>query len=338
MSVWDREVDLVVVGSGAGAMTAALTAAERGASCVLLEKTELYGGSSALSGGAVWVPNNPYMAAAGIADSPSDALDYLAHITKGRTDADRLEAYIESAPEMIRFLTARTRAQFVAMDRYPDYYPEAPGGRPGGRTLEAKPYNGLKLGAVEFARLRPSHPQETVLGRYAITAAEAHALVGGAWSVAARRMVAYHLDFRARRLGRRDARLALGNALIGRLRHSLADRDVPILLEHTVKALVEQGGRVTGVVAKTADGAEVRIAGHRGVILAAGGFPRSKTLRERHLPAPTDTAWSAASPQNTGDAIAMAQALGAGVDLMDDAWWARATAGSWSSKSPCPAL
>lgn len=326
MSTWDREVDVVVVGSGAGAMTAALTAAERGLSCVVLEKTDLYGGSSALSGGAVWVPNNAYMAAAGIDDTPSDALDYLAHITKGRTDVDRIEAYVESAPKMIEFLTEHTRADFVAMDKYPDYYPEAPGGRPGGRTLEAKPYNGHKLGPTEFARLRPSHPQETVLGKYAITAAEAHALVAGSWVVAAKRMAVYHLDFKARRLGRRDSRLCLGNALMGRLRHSLLDRDVPVLLEHAVKALIEQGGRVAGVVAKNgSDDTESRIGARKAVILAAGGFPRSKTLRERHLPQPTDTDWSAASPQNTGDAIAMAQALGAGVDLMDDAWWTPVT-------------
>jgi 3-oxosteroid 1-dehydrogenase len=253
------------------------------------------------------------------------AMDYLAHITKGRTVVERLEAYIESAPQMLRFLTERTRAEFVAMDKYPDYYPDAPGGRPGGRTLEAKPYNALKLGAEEFARLRPSHPQETVLGKYAITAAEAHKLVSGSWMVAAVRMLAYHTDFRARRLGKRDCRLALGNALIGRLRHSLLDQGVPLLLEHTVKALIEQSGRVAGVVAKRADGTETRIAARKAVILAAGGFPRNKTLRAAHLPNPTDTEWSAASPQNTGDAIAMAQALGAGVDLMEDAWWTPVT-------------
>ena len=324
MSGWDREVDLVVVGSGAGAMTAALTAAEQGATCVLLEKTELYGGSSALSGGAVWVPNNPYMAGAGIEDSPDDAVQYLTHITDGRIAADRIEAYVKSAPEMIRFLTERTRADFVAMDKYPDYYPEAPGGRPGARTLEAKPYKGLELGAEEFGRLRPSHPQETVLGKYAITAAEAHALVAGSWTVAAKRMAAYHLDFRARRLGRRDSRLCLGNALIGRLRHSLLDRQVPVLLDHAVQELVEEDGRVAGVVAEGAAG-PVRVRAKRGVVLAAGGFPRSKPWRERHLPAPTDADWSAASPGNTGDAIAMAQQLGAAVDLMDDAWWTPVT-------------
>lgn len=325
-SGWDREVDVVVVGAGAGAMTAALTATEQGATCVLLEKTDLYGGSSALSGGAVWVPDNPSMAGLGIEDSPEAAMEYLTHITAGRTAPERLQAYVDSAPQMIRFLTERTRAEFVAMAKYPDYYPEAPGGRPGGRTLEAKPYNGLKLGEKEFARLRPSHPQETVLGRYAITAAEAHALVAGSWSVAARRMAAYHLDFRARRLGRRDSRLCLGNALIGRLRHSLLDRDVPLLLGHAVTELVEEGGRVVGVVAEAGpERTPVRIAARKAVILAAGGFPRSRAMRERHLPLPTDPDWSAANPANTGDAISMAQALGAGVDLMEDAWWTPVT-------------
>jgi len=322
---WDREVDVVIVGSGAGAMTAALVAAEAGAECLVLEKTALYGGSSALSGGAVWAPCNPYMAAAGIPDDPEDAVDYLTHITGGRTAPDRIRAYVDSAPAMIRFLVERTRAAFVAMAKYPDYYPEAPGGRPGARTLEAKPYSGHKLGAEEFARLRPSHPQETVLGKYAITAAEAHALVAGAWSVAARRMVAYHLDRRARRRGRRDSRLTLGNALVGRLRHSLLDRDVPVLLEHGVTSLVEEAGRVTGVVITAPEGEPLRVAARKGVVLAAGGFARDPDLRAAHLPSPTDADWSAASPGNRGDAIGMAQALGAAVELMDDAWWTPVT-------------
>ncbi len=324
-STWDREVDLLVVGSGAGAMTAAWRAHKLGAEVLLLEKTELYGGSTAMSGGAMWVPCNHQIASRGIDDSRDDALAYLRAITRGRVADDRLVAYVDTAPVMLRELCDHTHLDIDALEAYPDYYAEERGGKPGGRTVEPVPYHGKHLGAALFDQLRPSHPQELIEGRVGLTAREAHIMVSGTWRMwvlMLRHMLAYFLDFG--RKGRRGRRLTLGNALVGRLRKTLVDEGIELQLETAAKDLVVEDGRVVGVVVERG-GATQRIRGRKGVLIAAGGFARSQAWREEHLPGPTNEAWSAANPANVGDGIRMGMDVGATVDLMDEAWWTPVT-------------
>ena len=320
---WDLEVDVLIVGSGAGAMTTALRAHDDGLRVLVCEKSDLYGGSSAMSGGAVWVPNHHHMSSAGLSDSYEDAYQYLKTIVGSSVDDQRIKTYLESAPQMIQWLEEHTEMEFTPLTLYPDYYPEEKGGMKGGRSLEPNPYSGRKLGD-HFQLLRPSHPQEMVLGKIAITAAEAHDLVSGNMLIAAKRLLAYQLDIPARRRSRRDNRLTLGNALIGRLRRSMLDRDIPLWLNAPLSELITENNSVVGAqVQKEGSAQQVRV--KRGVVLAAGGFARNKNMREQYQKGPTSDQWTSSNPHNTGEVIQMGQQLGAAVELMDDAWWTPVT-------------
>jgi 3-oxosteroid 1-dehydrogenase len=326
MSDWDRSVDLVVVGSGAGGLTTALTASLEGAEALVLEKSQLTGGTSAMSGGAIWVPNNHLMREAGLDDSEEAALRYLMTITEGRTPEAKLRTYLASAREMVRYLADRSHVRFNALTKYPDYYPEVEGGRLGGRSIEAEPFDGRRLGS-DFFTLRPPHPQECIMGRVMLSAAEAHdALFSGKASQALviRKLLGYFLDVWGRVRWRRDTRLTIGNALIGRLLLSLKDRKVPLWLGTRVRELVTENGRVVGVVAER-DGKVLRIQGRKGVVLAAGGFARNASLRAEHQPAPSSTEWTAAIREDLGEGITLGRDAGAAVELLDEAWWTPTT-------------
>ncbi len=150
MSDWAQETDLIIVGSGAGAMTAAVVAQAAGAEVLVLEKSDQYGGSTAMSGGTVWIPNNHKMGAAGVQDSREEALTYMKHVTRGEVPLEKLETYVDAAPAMMKWLEDSTHVEFTALSEQCDYYPEAPGGKPGGRSVEATPYGGPTRGE-EFA-------------------------------------------------------------------------------------------------------------------------------------------------------------------------------------------
>ncbi len=323
---WDETVDLLVVGTGAGAMTAAIMAHDLGATTLLIEKSDRYGGSSAMSGGALWIPNNHQMPETGIPDSREEALEYLRGITAGSSSDERLCAFVDNAPEMLRTLTEKARLRTQAMPSYTDYYAEAPGGKPGSRTVEAEHFDARLLGE-EFDRLRESAVQTLLVGRVSMTATEAQTLLarnpGWVWLMT-KIVMRYWLDIGGRLRGKRDRCLSLGNALVAMLRQSLMDRDVPIWLETPARDLIVEGDRVVGVAAER-HGRHLRLRGRKGVLLAAGGFESSQAMRDRYLPAPTRAEWTVANPHNTGDPLEMALKLGAAVDLMDDAWWGPVT-------------
>ncbi|RMF21791.1 MAG: FAD-binding protein [Deltaproteobacteria bacterium] len=323
---WDHTVDVLIVGSGAGAMVTALSVYEHGGQPLLIEKSSQYGGSSAMSGGGLWIPNNHLMPSVGISDSPEEALEYMRATTRGLVPEERLQAYVEEAPKMARFLTDRTRVELVALAEYPDYYQDAPGSKPGGRSLEAPTFDARLLGD-EFLRMRECAVQELIAGRICMTIKEARDLFckGPGWMTLTMKLMArYWLDLPWRFKSRRDRNLGMGNALVGRLRRSLMDRDIPLWLSTPAKELVVENGRVTGVVAER-QGRTIRICARRGVVLAAGGFESNQAMREKYLPNPTRAEWTCANPYNTGDAIEMGLRLGAAVDLMDDAWWGPTT-------------
>jgi 3-oxosteroid 1-dehydrogenase len=175
----------------------------------------------------------------------------------------------------------------------------------------------------EFRRLRGQHPQTLVAGRITMTMMEARAFLtrapGWRWT-AARIALGYMLDIPGRLAGKRARRLALGNALVGRLRWSLLERNVPLWLESSLEELIVDKGRVVGAVVRR-NGKAQRIEARRGVVLASGGFEHNRALREKYLPQPTNPEWSASQENNTGDGLLAAQALGAGTKFMEHAWW-----------------
>ena len=322
----DHSVDLLIVGSGAGAMTTAICAHDRGSKPLLIEKTPLYGGSSAMSGGSLWIPNNHLMAAAGVNDSPAEALTYLKHLTRGAVPEQKLQRYVDVAPEMLRYLSERGRLRMQSMLTYTDYYPEAPGGKPGGRSVEPEHFDARALGG-DFDQLREPALQELVMGRMSMTATEAHHLLArhpGWIGLTSHIMSRYWLDLGGRMKGKRDRCLSLGNALVGMLRQTMLDRSIPLWLETAARELVVADGRVVGLVAEQR-GRTMRIRAEKGLVLAAGGFESNDAMRKQYLPNPTEATWTTGNPGNTGDAIQMGLAVGAGIDLMDDAWWGPTT-------------
>ncbi len=325
-NAWDHTVDVLVVGSGAGAMVAGLTAHDLGASTLLIEKSPQYGGSSAMSGGGLWVPNNHLMERVGIKDSPEDAFTYIKATTGGAISDEHIRAYVENGPKMVRYLSDRSRLVLVAMGEYPDYFPEQPGSRPGGRALEPEAFDARLLGD-EFLHLRETAIQERIMGRILMTVRDARLLMcksPGWMKRMAELMSGYWLDIPWRFKSNRDRNLAMGNALVGALRCSLMDRGVPLWVETPARELVTEQGRVVGVVAER-NGRAFRIRANQGVILGTGGFESSQIKREKYLPSPTRAEWTCGNPYNTGDAVDMGLAVGAALDLMDEAWWGPTT-------------
>jgi 3-oxosteroid 1-dehydrogenase len=318
----NTEFDVVVVGSGAGALAAALRAHDVGLRALVIEKSDKYGGTSALSGGGVWIPNNHQIAALGGSDSFDEALTYVKAAVGDTAPEDRIRTYLQTAPMALRYLEEKTRVRFHSLPRYTDYYPHLPGWKPGYRTMEPAFFPAGKLGK-EFANQREPAPGTLVMGRMMMGQDEAKIMFcrePGWQRLILRILLKYWLDLPWRWRSKRDRRLALGSALMAALRASMLDRNIPLWLSTPLKSLVHEQGRVAGVVVHR-NGREVKITARRGVVLAAGGFERNEALRRRHLPNPTQTSWSATPPNNTGDALMAAQALGAAVSLMDRAWW-----------------
>jgi 3-oxosteroid 1-dehydrogenase len=323
---WDHTFDLVVVGSGAAGLAAALRAHDLGQSVLVLEAADRYGGSTAISGGVVWIPNNPQLPSRGIADSRDDALTYLLEITRGRVPRERIEAYVDRSLDVFDWLQRDTHLILGSLEEYSDYYPEAPGGKPGGRSMEPEPFDATLLGD-EFQHLQKPHPQSQILGKFGITAREAKSyLVPGVmgrlkllW-----RFVQYAARWWKRRGQPRDPKLFAGNALIGRLRLSMLERDLPLWRSSPVQGVVWEDGRAVGVTVER-DGQTVRVAARHGVVLAAGGFERNQAMREQYMQQPVSIDWNAGNERNLGDAIKWGLEAGAAVDLMDQAWWTPVT-------------
>jgi 3-oxosteroid 1-dehydrogenase len=218
-------VDIIVVGSGAGALTAALTAAINGASVVVLEKAARFGGTSASSGGGLWIPLNHLMLAGGVDDNREDALRYLRALTDGDVDPAVVEAFVDQGPRMLRFLEDNSHVRYEAMLHYADYYQEIPGARPGGRSIDPLPWDARELGEV-FLEMQPSHVQTTVMGLMGYTNLEGAVLLSKApgWlKVVAKLALDYVSDIGWRLRSKRSRRLTMGNApLVARSWCSLA--------------------------------------------------------------------------------------------------------------------
>lgn len=320
MDNWDQSVDFLIIGSGGGGMTAAVAAADRGARVLMVEKAPVYGGTTALSGGVIWVPDNHLMKNSGFYDSYEYALRYLEQVVPPEVDRERLGAFVRHAPRMLRYLEEKADVRFEAATQYMDYYPELDGGKSGGRSLDPVPFSRRKLGGLyRDQRVPPFTPMR--LG-FSVTAAEAHRMLDfdwKSWLLIARRVLLYWLDVPSRLRGLPDNRLTLGQALVGRLRHAVARRNVPLWLNCAARELVVEKGQIAGAIVER-DGQPLRIRARRGVLLAAGGFEHNPEMRREYHRHPCDE-WSAASRDNTGDGIRMGQAVGADTEFMHCAWW-----------------
>ncbi len=316
---WDHQVDLVIVGSGGGGMVAALAAADAGASAVVLEKRDLIGGSTAMSGGVVWVPDNPLMTAEGVADSRSDALrhfDAVVGDVGACSSPERRRAFVDSGPEMVEFLQ-RQGVRFERCEGYSDYYSDEPGGSARGRSLEPTPWDGHRLGD-QLPLLQPGLAAGVGLS---VKTNEVRTLAHwnrspGAFATATRVMLR---TWSAK--ARRRALLTNGASLIGQMLAIASAEGVPVWTDCPATGLIVEDGRVVGVTA-TRDGEPITVRARRGVLLAAGGFSHDAEMRHRYAPdRRQQPRWSIANPGDTGDALRSAIDLGAQVDLMDEAWW-----------------
>lgn len=318
----EQQFDVVVVGSGAGALLTAIRAADEGLSALVVEKADVVGGTSAVSGGGIWIPDNHDMARHGLRDSIDAAFRYVKSCATGLASDDRVLAYVETARQMARYLE-QIGVPYRAMPRYADYYPHIEHAMPGGRTMDPADFDAARLGLDGLAQLRDTNPGQKLLGRILINAFEARTLVArepGAKGLVLRMLLRYWLDLPWRFKTRRDRRLTGGLALMGGLFTALRQRQVPVWLASPMQSLLLENGKVTGVVVLR-EGQQVRVRARKGVMLAAGGFERSQAMRERYLPQPTNQAWTATPLGcNTGDAIEAGAKAGAALHLMAHSW------------------
>ena len=317
-----QQFDVIVVGTGAGALLAAIRAHDEGLKPLVIEKTALVGGTSAISGGGIWIPDNYDMPKAGLRDSVDVAFGYVKRCAKGLATDDRVLAYVESARHMARYL-AEIGVPYRCIPLYSDYYPHIEGAMPGGRTMDPLEFNAAKLGLEGLALLRPTNPGQLIFGRMNINAFQARTMLArekkAKWMLMGI-MGRYFLDYPWRSKTRRDRRLTGGQALVGGLLTALRKRNIALWLNTPMASLTTEGGRVTGVVV-TKDGQSVSVLARKGVILGAGGFERNQAMREQYLPKPSDQMWTVTPPGgNTGDTILAGEAIGAQLHMMEHTW------------------
>jgi 3-oxosteroid 1-dehydrogenase len=315
---WEREVDVLIAGSGAGGMVGAIAAHDRGFTTLVVEKAHGFGGSTAMSGGGIWIPNNPTLRRKGLADDVEDVRAYLSAVVDGRVSADRIDAFVDRGPEVMEMLDRVSRwMDFSHCPGYSDYHPELPGGRAKGRTIEPRPIDGRKLGDEEQQLLGLDVP--TPMGLW-FTGYEARNLMMIKREWRARRML-FLAGWRVvSNFFLRRRMKTLGAALVARFRLTMLDLGLELWTSSPVTELVVEDGRVVGAVVER-DGRPCRIRARHGVLLATGGFEHDEVLRKQHLPELGQPDHSAGAPSNTGDGHRLGEALGADFDLMDDAWW-----------------
>ncbi len=310
----EHAVDLVVVGSGAAGLAAAATAASLGASTVVLEKTGLIGGTSALSGGEIWIPGSRQAREAGIADGPEQVETYLRTLLGEGFDAPRTRAFLQAAPEALAWLEQHTHLRYDVMRLSADYHSELPEASLGGRSLAVLPFEARQLGD-DFARLRPplrqalifrgisvctrlDLPQLLAAGRDPAAAWHALRLIGRGW----RDRLAGHP---------RGTRVTNGNALVARLLASLRELGVAVRTQARVRRLLVEDGAVRGLEVEQG-GTVRRLTARHGVVLACGGYSADPKARQHHYPHVRAGMPHVPLPPegNDGDAFALTKPLG----------------------------
>lgn len=319
---WDKEVDVLVVGSGAGGMLSALVAAKNHADVLIIEKERLWGGTSATSGAGIWIPASDQAAAAGFKDKTADAFKYVRKLSAKNVPDANIKAFVENAAPMLRWMGANTEIDYQAFP-YPDYHAENPGGSPTGyRTHMPLPIDGRKLGK-DVETLRYASPAASLFGYLNWHFDETYIILfraPGWWWHLIKSLARYWFDWPFRFKSGKDRRLTLGNALAGGLRLALKEQGVPLWLESPMQDLVRDAkGKVTGAIVKH-DGEEMRIRARKGVVLAAGGFDKNQAMRDEFAPDYRDALYSGGTSGNTGDSIRAGIAAGAETLNMQSAW------------------
>lgn len=313
------DFDVVICGAGAAGLLAAVRLHDLGLSAVVIEKSSRYGGTSATSGGGIWIPGH------GIGAEPDNreaALTYLNAVSKGDFQPDKLTAYVDNGPAMIRYLAA-VGVAMISIPGFPDYIAEAPGAATG-RSLFPLEMDGARLGR-DFHLLRPSPSGYKLFDRYALNLQQSFALAarrfGWQWT-AVKLILKYWLDWPWRGQTAVDRRLTMGRALVGGLRQAMRERGIPMMLNCALADLIVEDGRVTGIETMS-KGRAGRIGARRGVILTAGGFEQNQMLRDKYLPVATRSNWSLTPrDMNVGDALVAGQRIGAATETLDANWWA----------------
>ncbi|KUH93422.1 FAD-binding protein [Mycobacterium sp. IS-1556] len=315
---FDHVVDVLVVGSGGGGMTAALAADAFGLDTLVVEKAAHFGGSTALSGGGIWVPGAPAQRKAGYVPDRDGVVEYLRRITGGLVSDARLRQYVDTAPEMMEFLEKLSPwFEFVWKPGYADYYPELPGGSEQGSTINVPAIDLRKLGDEEQHLLQPLAMAPKGIW-FAPKDLRLFYQVRQNWRGKAVLVKLIWRMFRARVFGDRMA--AIGQSLAARMRLALRQQDIPLWLNCPMTELItDVDGTVTGAVVER-DGRQQRIGARHGVILAAGGFDHDMEWRRQHLPV-LEEDWSFGNPAAMGDAIRAGEKVGGSTDLLDEAWW-----------------
>ena len=314
---WDEEFDVVVVGSGAGGIVSAITSAHNGLNTLLIEKSTAWGGSSALSGGGLWIPNNHVSKKAGLQDSEEEGLIYMQDVIEDTGPASTYErkvAYVKNGHKMVKFLED-IGMKWVAGTLYPDYYPERPGGKIG-RSIEGEIFNSrllkgyektMRVGEIE-APIPLYSGKVASLPKAFTNAKDFNTVVGMFLS-----------GFKHKLKGERA--ISIGAGLVGRLFKLLVEYKVPLRLSTPLKDLIIENDKVIGIEVEK-DGQPYFIKS-KAVILAGGGFERNPELRKKYHNISTD--WTAASESNTGDMLLIAQKHNIDTALLDDAWWGPTT-------------
>jgi 3-oxosteroid 1-dehydrogenase len=321
MVTWDKSVDVVIAGSGGGGLVAAIAAIDEGLEPLVLEKQAKVGGSTGMSGGIIWLPNNPLMRDEGVADSHVDGLAYLQAVVGDvgpASSPERREMFLRAGSEMIEFLQ-RKGMQLVRCPGYSDYYSNRTGGSDAGRSVEGVPFDAAEIGPWA-ERLWPGLAKGFgfVMKTNELRSVQYFNRSPDAFAIASR-------VFARTRLAklRRQELLTNGASLIGQLLKVLMvlNGEPPVWTESPVQDLVVEDGRVAGLRVQH-DGREMLIEARKGVLLAAGGFGHNADMRREYSgDQPNEAQWSVANPGDTGEVLASAIRLGAKTDLLDEAWW-----------------
>ncbi len=309
------------MGSGAGALTAALRAARQGAEVLVIEKSALWGGTSATSGGGIWIPNSHLAKVAGAQDSEGEAFEYVRALADPSVPDSLIHAYVQQAPAMLEWLEQNSPVRYLSIP-YTDYHAELPGGKLGFRTHLPTPLDGRQLGE-DMLTIRPVSPAATLFGRinWSLEEAQPTLLRPPGWRKILLRMLwRYYSDVAQRLRSRTDRFLTQGNALVGGLKMALNASGTPVWVSAPLRELIRAENRVVGAVVEVG-GQPVRIGVRKGIILAAGGFERNAELRSRYL-GQDDPMKSGSQQNNTGDALTAAMAIGAATRNLGHAWWA----------------
>ncbi|NUY04641.1 FAD-dependent oxidoreductase [Paraburkholderia youngii] len=317
--------DLVVVGSGAAGLATAITARKRGLDVIVLEKEPVFGGTTALSGGVLWIPLSKYGRQQNPTDTVERVREYMMSETGNNYDAAAVECFVENGPKMVEFFERETEMKFVPT-LYPDYHPDAPGGVDIGRSILAAPYDIRGLGK-DMRRLKQPLETITFMGMmFNSSNADLKHFFRATKSIVSFLYVARRLATHIKELAlyRRGINVTSGNALAARLAKSALAIDIPILTSTPVKELLSKSGKVTGVRASAADG-ELRITARHGVVLACGGFPHDlKRIAQVYPHVKRGGEHLSPTPVgNTGDGLTLAEKVGGAVKLgfADAAAW-----------------